>query len=410
MDAQGLGHLEAVPDGEGHTLQHRLDHIGAGSIHGHAQESGAGVGIVDGAALAHQVGQEEDPIGAQLLVGDVFLLGGVILGFENFVTQPLVAAGGGEHAAHQMEAPVGMSKGMQAVGIVHAEFLGGDEHGAGSAQADVARAVAHGAGAHGGGGIVPRARHDLSGLGQADISSDIADDLEALKQLGHLTLADAADIQHLPAPALMLHIQQQHAGGVGVVAGMDAGELIVDEILGQHDPADAPEILRLVLLHPQELGGGEPGEGNVSGELGQLFLADHIVEVVHLLVGAAVVPEDRGADHPVVLVQNDQAVHLAAAAHTGYLADINIPGQLLQAVLHRRPPVLGVLLGPAGMREKQGIIPGNGAADLADAIHQQQLDGGCAQVNTDKILHENASFNLSADYALSLIQVCCRGK
>ena len=48
---QGTGHLEAVPDGEGHAFQHGLGHIGAGGVHRHAQENAAGVGIVDGRTL-----------------------------------------------------------------------------------------------------------------------------------------------------------------------------------------------------------------------------------------------------------------------------------------------------------------------------------------------------------------------
>ena len=65
----------------------------------------------------------------------------------------------------------------------------------------------------------------------------------------------------------MLHVQKQHAGSVRVVAGMDAGKLIVNVILGQHDLVDPGEKLRLMLPHPQNFRRGEACEGDVGGVL-----------------------------------------------------------------------------------------------------------------------------------------------
>ena len=58
---------------------------------------------------------------------------------------------------------------------------------------------------------------------------------------------------------------------------MDAGQLIVDVILRQHDFFDAGEVVRLVLLHPKQFGCGEACKGDVRGVTAQLVFADNAV-------------------------------------------------------------------------------------------------------------------------------------
>ena len=113
---------------------------------------------------------------------------------------------------------------------------------------------------------------------------------------------------------LVLHVQQQHPGRVGVIAGMDAGELVRQIVLREHDLCDFSEVFRLVFAHPEELRGGEAREGNVGRQRGQLVFADGIVEIVDLLEGTAVIPQNRRADDVIGCIQRDKAVHLAAGA------------------------------------------------------------------------------------------------
>ena len=194
-----------------------------------------------------------------------------------------------------------MGKGMKGVVGVHAEFLGGDEHGPGGAQADVAAALPHNAGSHRRRGIVSRAGHHLRAGRDAEAGRHFRLDrphhLVALIEPGHLLQRDAADGEHLLAPALVFHIQQQHAGGIGVVTAMHARKNIVDIVLGQHNLLDSGKVLRLVFPHPQELRRGKPCEGDVGRQAGQGLLAHGPVQVVHLCGGAAVVPQDCGPDH-----------------------------------------------------------------------------------------------------------------
>ena len=78
-------------------------------------------------------------------------------------------------------------------------------------------------------------------------------DLEALKQLRHLRFGNAADLQHFLRPALVLHVEQQHTGSVGIIAGVNAGEPVRQVVLREHDLRDFFEIFRLVFAHPEEL-------------------------------------------------------------------------------------------------------------------------------------------------------------
>ena len=75
-------------------------------------------------------------------------------------------------------------------------------------------------------------------------------------------------------------------------------------------------------------------------------------ELLRLPEGAAVVPENRRAKRPFVLVEQNRAVHLPRQADP---ADIRERGrircaQLLDGSLHRLPPGLGVLLRPEIVR------------------------------------------------------------
>ena len=66
---------------------------------------------------------------------------------------------------------------------------------------------------------------------------------------------------------------------------------------------------------------------------------------------ALVAPEDRGTQHVVVFVERDQAVHLAAQPDALHRAPVRQAREHFRHGLVRRaPPVLGVLLGPAGRR------------------------------------------------------------
>ena len=166
---------------------------------------------------------------------------------------------------------------------------------------------------------------------------------------------------------------------------MDAGEAVVDVVLGQHDLANAPEKLRLVFPHPQQLGSCEPGESDVGGVPAQLLPSYDPVEVLHLLPGPPVVPEDSGADHRVVFIQRHQPVHLTARADAPDLAGVQTLQQLRDTGADRFPPVRRVLLAPARTGEFNRIFPAGDADNFAAISHQQELHRRGAQIDPNRI-------------------------
>ena len=183
----------------------------------------------------------------------------------------------------------------------------------------------------------------------------------------------------------MLHVKQQHAGGVGVIAGVDARELVGQVVLREHDLCDLFEVFRLVFAHPEELRGGEAREGNVRRQSRELVLADGIVEVVDLLKRASVIPQNRRANDVVGCVQRNKAVHLPAGADACNFTCVKAAQQLGNTGHNCAPPVLGLLLRPAGVWEDERILVRDLVHDRAGFIHQQQLARGRAEIDTDKI-------------------------
>ena len=105
-------------------------------------------------------------------------------------------------------------------------------------------------------------------------------------------------------------VEQQRSRGVGHVDGVLAGQAQPDIVLGQEDAGDARVDIRLVAPQPKDFRRGETGQGTVAGQLNQALQADSSFDFRALRAGALIVPEHRRAQHSVVIVQTDQAVHL----------------------------------------------------------------------------------------------------
>ena len=193
----------------------------------------------------------------ELFVGNVLLFAREVGCFQDFLAQPLVAAGSRKHTAHQMIAAVCVRKGMKRIVRVDAKFVGRNEDRPGRAEREIAPACADRTRADRRRSVVACTRHDLDRFRKAKCLCRLfcqrADDLEALKQLRHLAFGNAANLQHFLRPALVLHVEQQHTGSVGIIAGVNAGEPVRQIVLREHDLRDFFEIFRLVFAHPEEL-------------------------------------------------------------------------------------------------------------------------------------------------------------
>ena len=96
---------------------------------------------------------------------------------------------------------------------------------------------------------------------------------------------------------------------------MVAGQLQADIVLGQQDVGGLGEDCRFVVGQPEQLGRCQAGHGGDARYVAEG--RDGGLEGFALGGGAAVVPQDRGAQGAVVGVEQDGAVHLAGQADRG---------------------------------------------------------------------------------------------
>ena len=170
----------------------------------------------------------------------------------------------------------------------------------------------------------------------------------------------------------MSHIKQQSAAGLLHVDGELAGEAVAHVVLGAHDVAGLGEDFRLMGFDPEQLGEGKVGQRRIAGELNQFFVADFLVQPIALRLRAGVAPDERGTKDRAVFVEQDGAVHLASEAECGDgLLRLGRSGNgVADGFLRGAPPILGILLRPAGMRRaKRSMVTGRAGDNLAFGIH-----------------------------------------
>ena len=194
---------------------------------------------------------------------------------------------------------------------------------------------------------------------------------------------EAGRLEQVVGPVAGADVEPEGAGGVGhlrdVVAGQAAG--------GRSPWAAArrrcaAKISRLVLAQPGDLRRGEARHGDVAGDLAGA--REGGLDLGALGHGAAVVPEDRRAQHLVVVVEADRAVHLAGEADAAQAGEAVLAGERVD----------GGLDAPAtSPRDPARTSRGAGAgrvrrlARLADqplvAVEEDGLDRGGADVDAE---------------------------
>jgi len=215
-----------------------------------------------------------------------------------------------------------------------------------------------------GGLVAAAADHGRPGLqtGLARcVAAHDAGDLRAFVHGREPFRRDIQRAQHLFGPFAPGDVKQHRARRPGQIGRVAAGELEADVVFRQQDVRDPRVDVRLVLAHPQDLGGGEAGQGAVSGELDEPLLTDGGVDLVALGLRALVVPQDRRAQHLAALVQADQPVHLPRQADAAHPAggQVGLPQRLADSAHDSVPPLLRILLDPVRARRLVAV------ADLA---------------------------------------------
>ena len=188
-------------------------------------------------------------------------------------------------------------------------------------------------------------------------------------------------VEHVVAPAASRDVEEQRPGRVGGVDRPLAGEPEPHVVLRQHDPGDPPVRVRLVAPEPEELGRREARERPVPCQLDEPLPADPLLDLGAFGGRPLVVPEDRRADHAAVAVEDDEAVHLAREADARNRAP---GGDLREGGERGLPPVVRVLLGPAGLRGRERVAARRSGKHGAVGRHRDRLDAGRPDVEADE--------------------------
>ena len=122
----------------------------------------------------------------------------------------------------------------------------------------------------------------------------------------------------------------------------------------------------------------KPVSARLPGQRDQPLEPDALLDLGALGAGALVVPEDRRPEHRSFGVEHDEPVHLAGEADPGAAR-----GRRREHGLRRVPPVLRVLLGPAGLRRRERVPSLGARKHVALRARSRRLDAGRADVEAD---------------------------
>ena len=193
-----------------------------------------------------------------------------------------------------------------------------------------------------------------------------------LRGLAHRRQPLPRDLQrreHLLAPAPVRDVEEEGSRRVGGIGRLLAEEPEADVILREQDVGDSPVDVRLVPAQPEELRRREAGQRAVARQLDQPFEADPLLDLGALGGRPLVVPEDRRAQDAPFGVERHEPVHLAREPDP-----LSARAQPLQRLLGGAHPVVGILLGPSGARNRELVALLRPSDDLAVRRQSDRLD------------------------------------
>ena len=144
------------------------------------------------------------------------------------------------------------------------------------------------------------------------------------------------------------------------------------------------KIVRLIFSHPEDLRRGKTGKSDICSVFRKFILSYSIIQILNLLSSTSVIPQNCRADDIVIFIQSNQTVHLTTETDSLHLALVALCSKFFQTCYALLKPVLRLLLRPAGMRKIQWVLLRYNLMDLPVLIHQQKLNCGCSEIDTDK--------------------------
>src|SRR5262249_22189632 len=130
-------------------------------------------------------------------------------------------------------------------------------------------------------------------------------------------------------------------------------------------------------------------------QLDQPVEPDTLLDFCTFVRCSLVVPEDRGTDHAVGVVERDEPVHLARESDAG---DVEITRDLRERSLRGTPPVLRILLRPTRPRGRERIAALRLCEHGTVRRDRDCFDAGRADVDADERLVHAQSSAATATY------------
>ena len=284
-------------------------------------------------AFARQIGQEAQSAAARRsgarfghhqIVG--IATGGLrdrIFRVADRVLQPLQRTAGAQRHAHVVPLPGnGVAECVRAAHWVGHRLIGVHEHHAAGADRDVGDAAFDDARADRARRAIPRAaydwraRHQRAAQGRRRGSADLRTGNNAFVTRRQKPRIQSQFREHFRRPFSVAHIQQQCARRVRDFRGKFAGQLKTDEIFRQQRLDGLFEAARFIFAHPQNLRRGEPRQRGIADQLQQTCGTAHaIVDLRAFRRGALIIPQNGRPQDGVLLIQQNEAVHLPREAH-----------------------------------------------------------------------------------------------
>src|SRR5580704_12478694 len=138
-------------------------------------------------------------------------------------------------------------------------------------------------------------------------------------------LINAGSFQHGLRPFALRNIEEKSTGCFGDIYRTSARKPEPEIILRQQNRASARPDFGLVLLYPPYFRQRKIGQRRIRGQFDQALGADALSDLLALLAGALVAPDDRRAQNLTRRVEQHQTMHL--------------PGETDRSDLARRCPV-----------------------------------------------------------------------
>ena len=243
------------------------------------------------------------------------------------------------------------------------------------------------------GRVVAAARGDHDSRRQPEVACDVRSNLaRGGRRFVHPRQPLDRNFQRvddLARPSALFQIEQQGARRVGGVSRLLAREPQAQIVLRQQDAVQPRIRLRLFVAQPQDLGRLEPGQRRIACDLDEPVRAYPLGDRLTLRRRPLVVPEERGPDDVIRLVEKDRAVHLAreteaddVASDVGCNLGDRAPGSL--------PPVFRPLLGPSRPWAGRGVLDACLGANSALMVDRDAADSAGPDVDAEEMAHATA--------------------